>query len=549
MSTAFDSIFGDALGQDPDQPEVPLSADLERILALPQRELEPNATLIAEPLSARLRTPNGTQTLRPLQALALVEAHDLGGLLALLPVGEGKTLITYLLPTILKAERPVLLIPAALTDKTDKDFAKLSEHWQQHPHYWVVSYELISRRPELLDELQPDLIVCDESNALKNPKAACTRRVHRYLRSAPDTTFCALSGTFEDRSFKDWWHIQQWALPPALHPLPYSYPTLNVWCQALDEKLVARRPPGELWRLAGRKDATLSDIRKGYGQRLARTPGVITAPGSSVKAAIWIDCKDMRVPVISEAVARMRHTWTTPDGIEFSEPADLWRHAREIANGFYYRWDPAPPDWWMEPRREFHAFVRGILGGSRTLDSMQQVVKAYVSQPAIAKWLEVKDKFTPNPVPVWLTTKVVRYAVGYARNYNALVWVEHQAVGHKLQELGLPYFGEGGMDAAGNSIQDHDGRPAAVSSRAVYRGFNLQAWNHNLVLNQYPLGSRYEQMIGRTHRFGQEADVVHVQMLFTVDEQRQGFTQAQRDCERAQETSGQKQKLCIADYL
>ncbi len=552
MNHALDSLFGDDSGEDPEAAAIELTDDLRRVLALPQRDVSPTAELIAEPLSGRLRAPGGTQTLRPLQALALAECHDFGGLLALLPVGEGKTLITFLLPVLLDARAPVLLVPAALVGKTERDFSELREHWRAHPNLQIVSYELVSRRHELLDELDPDLLVCDEVDALKNPKAACTRRVHRFIRSrAADSkplVFCGLSGTITNRSFRDWWHIQQWALPPLLQPLPYSYPVMQSWSQALDEKLAARRPTGQLWRLVNPDvpTASMPEIREAFGRRLRRTPAVITADGSSVAASIRIERVDRRIPEIEAALEDMRRTWCTPGGEEFSEAADLWRHARELANGFYYKWEPEPPTWWLDPRREFHAFVRSILGGSRTLDTMRQVVDAYGDAPAVLEWYSIKDAYSPTTVPTWITDAVLDDAVAYAEERNAIVWVEHRAVGERID---LPYFGEQGLDDSGRSIMNHDGAPCAASSLAVYRGFNLQAWSHNLILNAYPVGARYEQLLGRTHRYGQQADAVHVRLLLTADEQRAGFDQAIRDAEYIQQTTGQRQKLCFADYL
>ncbi|GAH12320.1 unnamed protein product, partial [marine sediment metagenome] len=112
----------------------------------------------------------------------------------------------------------------------------------------------------------------------------------------------------------------------------------------------------------------------------------------------------------------------------------------------------------------------------------------------------------------------------------------------------LPYFGESGLDANGNSISDHTG-PAAVSSIACIRGFNLQKWFSNLILNVYPVGTYLEQLLGRTHRYGQTAPAVYAQMLFTAKEQVEGFEQACRDAKYIEQTTGQKQKLVYADYL
>ena len=67
--------------------------------------------------------------LRPRQAIALYEALQMGGMFGALSVGAGKTLVSFLLPSILEAMRPVLLLPAGLIEKTWHDRKILAEHW------------------------------------------------------------------------------------------------------------------------------------------------------------------------------------------------------------------------------------------------------------------------------------------------------------------------------------------------------------------------------------------------------------------------------------
>ena len=69
-------------------------------------------------LTNHLRTPGGTMRLRPVQAQALYEMHDYGGLFGPIRVSGGKTLITLLAALVLEAQRPMLIVPAALIEKT-----------------------------------------------------------------------------------------------------------------------------------------------------------------------------------------------------------------------------------------------------------------------------------------------------------------------------------------------------------------------------------------------------------------------------------------------
>ncbi len=688
-------------------PGISFSDELRRILDMPLRDPLEHADALVQYLTAQLKTPAGTMTLRPLQALGLVEAHDYQGMLGLLPVGEGKTLLSFLLPLVLGAARPVLVVPASLEDKTHEEFAELREHWQCAPME-VTSYELISRRPTLLDKLAPDLLICDEVHGLKDPKSAATKRVWRYIRKCATEhrrlRFCGLSGTIASRSFRDWWHIQQWALPPAVQPLPYRYPIMLSWCEALDEKLDTRRPVGELTRLAPH-DPTPAGIRAAFGERLRLTPGVISSKGGEVAASIHFTVLQQSIPAIDEAVTTMRKTWATP-AEEFTEAVDMWRHAREMGNGFYYsQWNQSgfnacltavlnqwsagaltqgsvlercgltpstlsacvlqtardttmveslgatargtptrsstdcgtgiglpsnasgsyststtvsatsaservaragsgrveastvsalitatkqvasegcsahlaierlahwetmlkacpelstilgaavraaqPPEEWLEARRAFNAYVRQVLKNSRTYDTMGQVKAAFPDAPEVAAWAQLEHTFDPVTVPVWFTDDVVEAAAAWAKATGGLVWVEHTAVGERLAErYSIPYFGEQGRSRIGRSILHHEGA-AVVSQKAVSKGFNLQyGWHQNLLLNVTPAGWRYEQLIGRTHRQGQAHDTVYFIVVVTVAEQLAGFQQAQADALYEQQTTGQRQKLCLAD--
>ena len=185
--------------------------ELERILALPRRTKPPAG---AEDLSSVLRAPHGKQVLRPVQAQALAEIHCLRGLLGAIRVGGGKTLITYLAPTMVGATRPVLLLPAKLRAKTLRDFEELGRHWSAGAVPKILSYEKLGH-PGGADDLQalePDMIIADEVHRLKNLRAACTRRVGRYLEGREGVVFVGLSGTVTSRSLLDFAHLAEWAL-------------------------------------------------------------------------------------------------------------------------------------------------------------------------------------------------------------------------------------------------------------------------------------------------------------------------------------------------
>src|SRR5262245_46563659 len=98
------------------------TACLRRVLELPRRSWsDSGAKDLAERLTALLKTSGGTMTLRPVQAIALYEAYRCHGAFLPIRVGGGKTLISLLLPHVLEASRPLLLLPAKLIEKTRRE--------------------------------------------------------------------------------------------------------------------------------------------------------------------------------------------------------------------------------------------------------------------------------------------------------------------------------------------------------------------------------------------------------------------------------------------
>src|SRR5262245_42251244 len=96
---------------------VDVSADFKRIASLPRRVWnKQEAAELAELMTVDLKTLYGTEKLRPIQAIMCAEAADAGGLFAACGVGSGKTLPSFLIPSLLQAQRPLLLVQANLLE-------------------------------------------------------------------------------------------------------------------------------------------------------------------------------------------------------------------------------------------------------------------------------------------------------------------------------------------------------------------------------------------------------------------------------------------------
>lgn len=551
------------------------TAGLVRVLNLPRRHWSnEDGEELATELTEALKSPYGTMRLRRIQAVALYEIGIHGGLFGPMRVGAGKTLTSLLAPIVGFCSRPLLLVPAKLVGKTQRDQEELARHWLLPPFIRVMSYEWLGRvqAAEALNNFQPDLIIADECHKLKNLKAAVTRRVKRYFTQHPETKCVAMSGTVTKRSIKDYAHIITWCLKDK-RPLPEKYAEVEVWADALDERKgqTRRAHPGALIKLCNQEEKKLwvggdyrRAARQGFRRRLVDSPSVVATRETPIDASLRVEATEVDVSLSTDlAFEGLRKDWETPDGWPIADGLAMFRHARELGLGFYYVWDPRPPPYWLVARSEWASFVRKIVGGSRTLDSELAVANAIrqggLSNHGDAKnqdtgallleaWHSVRKDFEPNTVPRWIDDSVVDHCAEWMAKNVGIVWTEHTHFATRLSKLsGVPYYGRKGLNADKIAIEDHpSNRPLIASIQSNGEGRNLQAYNHNLITSFPPNGAIVEQLLGRTHRDGQEADEVIAEVVVTCVEHIAAVWQAHRDSQYVWDSTGSPQKLLLA---
>lgn len=533
---------------------VPRNAELERVLALPYVPLTDRSE---HPAVSTLALPGATWELWEEQRAALSDAAYLGGLFAPLAVGGGKTLVAFLLPVILGASRPLILTTAAMVRESSQLMAEYRTQFRSHPALQVMSYNVLShpKATASLETMRPDLIVLDEAQSLANREAARTGRFLRYLRSAPDTKVCVLSGSVTRRSLLDYGHL----LALALHehaPVPLDWPTLTQWSEALD--VDSKRPPGALTLLPG------ATPREGFRNRLTNSRGVVASTASSYTGTVRLITLPRNAPSVTrpirENLKTLRTEWRDPAGEELVSATEVAAQDRAIRQGGYYVWRWSEPterqteylaarSAWSRELRQFlahrrrtgldsPALVSAVIAGGPGASALYPHVR-HLAGPYEA-WASARDSIrAPSPAWEWFDSSVAEWAANYLlqREPGRIVWSTIPEVGRGIAHLaGVPYFGQGA-----HGILTHTG-PCVASIAAHGTGRNLQRYYDALVIGAPTQGAQWEQLIGRHARPGQVEPVTFsVLSRFTDD-----LRTAVRDARYIQETTGNAQLILRA---
>lgn len=546
------------------------SEEFQRIIDLPVRKYSDAevADLVVQ-LTALLKTPNGVMVLRPAQAIALLEIGMYRGLLGPIRVGGGKTLITLLAAYILDSVRPLLILPANAIEPTRERMRQLSEHWRIP--YWIhmVSYESLGRpsHADFLRDLQPDAIIGDEAHMAANPKAAVTRRIKRYQRGdkteglgGHNVPCLWFSGTLTKRSIKNYLHLAEWSLGEG-SPAPRTFGDAEQWADVIDERKedsddpydYQRTRPGALTYFSG-GDASRIKIREGYAERISSTPGVVCTYDDGPSCSLEIHRVTIPIPEpVNAAFKTLRDDWASPDGWLLMGGLEKNRTARQLAMGFYYRWNPRAPEEWLNRRREWHSFVRHQIQYNRLgLDSEATVALACVHgklDPSVYHaWKAIRDTFKPVQEAIWIDGYALEHAATWLQS-PGIVFCEHVEFAEALSDLtGLPYCGRNAVDQNGVHIEKHAGRPIIASLQSCHKIWNLQDWDRGLLCAPPSSGAWQEQLLGRFHRDLQKSDLVRFDFMVQCLEHSTGVTQSKRDAAYIEQTYNQTQKLNIADW-
>jgi len=563
--------------------------EFDRILARSTRPIPdidgPEAADLAEFLTrklAKVAEPD-PGPLTPLQALALKEAWEARGLVGMLPVGSGKSIVSYLLPAVLKAKRPLYMCPGSIRGDAQLAFREYAKSWRGPRNLPILTYNALAAmngaqltdakgrvvRKNLLARMAPDLIIMDEGHKAKDSSTATARRIRSYLEEAPDTILCVLTGSPFTSSIKDLAHLLEWSLGWEACPFPTDFEEREQWASYLDAKkpgegarvsagvLEDLLPEGETFR--GGEDGR-SQIRDAVAGLLLETPGVLgaSAPPCDIQLKIEEWGPLTEDPAISSAFDLLNESWSLPDGTEIADPMQLASARRRLGLGFWNRFEPAPPREWRSARSAWAKWCReAIRRNRRGIDTEGRMAAAVVAGleddgGLYEAWIEQRDlerartgHREPPSVAVWVSDEAIQAVARWVEEHGQLIWTASIGLGERLErDLGIPYYRGKGLDSRGRSILDHAARtPAVASFSANGTGKNLQfQWSKNLWLT-----APGEQELARTHRPGQTADKVENWMYLGCADHLKAFY-AQKDTRSrfAGEMQRVGQKLFVA---
>jgi len=406
-------------------------------------------------------------------------------------------------------------------------------------------------------------VVVSNCHNARNPDAARTKRILRYFRQFPSTRLVALSGTLTSKSLKDYAHLCELALREG-SPLPLELGDLLAWANCLDSGATAQDKDWSIFAAfhdvrhlddeARRKEEASAAFR----ERFNTTPGVVSTREQSVACSLNLFERELRTPpAVADALRELHKTWTRPDGEEMQSALDLWRLGMQISQGFYLRWvwPNGVVDWeWMEARADWHRQVRRVLQDNVTgMDSpllvWNAVQRGVLTDPTVVRafqaWEAVKHRPPPPTETVWIDDFLVRDALAWLKDHpKGLLWHNDIAIESALRAAGVPTYGAG-------EVPPMDGSKGglALSIRVHGTGLNLQYAHHENLLLSFPSsGKTMEQLIGRTHRQGQDADEVNVWYYGHTTDAASAVLKARQDARYIESTQGTPMKLNLCTW-
>jgi hypothetical protein len=523
-------------------------------------------------------------TLLPEQLYALAELrrnHSIrdgrGGLLGILGVGTGKTLVTFLAPVVVpNIKRPLLLVPAHLRDhKTQHDLDYYGQFFRLAKNLEVRSYQELSRQKmaDFLDFFDPDMIIMDECHFVKNVDTAACNRINRFFMRnigmkqrtknnqsdenktplvAPPPSkkvFISVSGTVTDSTVRHYAHQCAWACTPQYSPLPTTTAELDRYCKYLDVEFKLDT--------GGVSEEVKKEHRVRYQEYLKNSNGIQVHLRSSCNASLTIN--QLAYPLTDKtdkAIKEFQKTKIRMDGKLIDTGLEARMVLHQMLCGFYYVFDPEPPPAWRDARSAWFRLASSVMEEHLDIDTEEQA-KFWIirngnekQRGIIDNWAEHRKSFKTNTVPVWFDEDQAMLPIKKYMKHSepTIVWCSFIAHGDRLAKLtGLEYYGEGGL-FGDKYIEDTKAKLILARIGPNATGRNLQKnFCHNVLLSPPRSAMLMEQLIGRTHRQGSRFDEVGCDVLLS-SYTKKDWQFCYKRALFLKDHLGMEHKMCLATY-
>lgn len=472
---------------------------------------------------------------------------------------------------------------------------------------FIFPYSVLSGRDggELLNSIASGLVIADEAHNLRARNTARSQRFLKWIAKHDQTQFVPMSGTLTSRSVIDYHHLAVLALGEEC-PLPIHSMAAREWGDVLDseaepnEYQIRTLTPIRDWAratVAGDYPPTIEGCRHAFEARFNSAPGVIKDQ-SDIGTSLTYCNNEIMPPEgypghaeMMRLIAQVDDAWLTPNGDEIDHAMLKWKWIEELSSGFYHRlaWpdglDPAVLDRAKQHHtlsQVYHRALRDWLKhDARTgMDTPflvgQDMVRhgdKNVGASLYRHWKAMKEAaWDGMPVRDSTPVRICDYKVAAAANwgntfergeldkYGASIWVHHQEVGRWIVEhlsrgpnadrvLWAPSEGERrGVNEILIDPAQNRGKIIVASIRAHGTGKNLQ-FLQNMLVVQWPRDAKTaEQMVGRLHRTGQEADHLDIHLMRSTWHDHINFAACLNDALYVEQTMGMRQKVISATH-
>lgn len=464
---------------------------------------------------------------------------------------------------------------------------------------------------DLLDWIKPQLIIADEAHEVRNLTAARSARLMRYM-SEQQPYLVALSGTITKKSINDYHHLIAYALRKycplpldAALSCNWSF-VLDADADPSDAQTGPIYPLLD-WARRNFPDAEgltndVMGFREAYQLRLTHTPGVVATGDAQIGTSLVLQNSPVKKytqhkdwPRLKELIDQVEELWISPSGDEIELGFHKWRYLYELSFGFYYnlRWPTleelgkrgyseeaaqealdgalahheAHQEYskelrqWLKYRSKPKLDTPFLVGGEMARNGAANVGAGLYELWSAMKAMQFEDMPERISEPIRICSykvdHVLQWAQSLKKGEGALIWFHHQEAGRwiaeVLQKAGLPVIycpSESHRKGSNAAIRDerNANKIVVASMRGHGTGKNLQHFQRQLY-PQFPRdASLIEQVLGRTHRTGQTADVLIAETMNTIEFDHTNMSACLVDALYTHQTMGAPHKLIYSSY-